>query len=211
METQSIRAIMSKKRVLYIEDNAQNKRLVRKLLTVKGYDVLEADDGLLGIELAKRERPDLILMDINIPGIDGMEATARLKKSEVAHIPIVALTANAMVGDRERIMAAGCDGYLPKPVSNAMLWAMVERFIGKGEAPARPVHASSSATRPAHVPGATPRECDTASLPVANLVVTSLPGQALPVVVHVMADDHPSSSPAPVAAVEPDRTTTPSA
>jgi len=135
---------MGKKRILYIEDNPLNKRLVRKLLSVKGYDVLEADDGLVGVEMAQRERPDLILMDINIPGIDGMEATARLKKSEVAHIPIVALTANAMVGDRERIMAAGCDEYMHKPVSNALLWETVERFIGKGEA--TPVIAKAPST-----------------------------------------------------------------
>jgi CheY-like chemotaxis protein len=141
---------MSKKRVLYIEDNPHNKRLVRKLLTVKGYDVLEADDGLIGVEMAKRERPDLILMDINIPGIDGMEATARLKKSEVAQIPIVALTANAMVGDRERIMAAGCDEYMQKPVSNAVLWETVERFIGKGDTSPQSAPASASTVLPAH-------------------------------------------------------------
>ena len=192
---------MSKKRVLYIEDNAQNKRLVRKLLTVKGYDVLEADDGLIGVELAQRERPDLILMDINIPGIDGMEATARLKKSEVAYIPIIALTANAMVGDRERIMAAGCDEYMQKPVSNAMLWDTVERFIGKGDPSAKPVPVPTAAARP----------CDSTSLPAANLVVKSLPGKALPVAVHIIADDQPPSLTAPVVTVEPERTTTPSA
>jgi len=120
---------MEKKRILYIEDNLQNKRLVRKVLSAKGYEVLEAEDGLTGIEAALRERPDLILMDVNLPGIDGMEATARLKKSEIAKIPIVALTANAMHGDREKILAAGCDGYLQKPISNSALCEAVERFL----------------------------------------------------------------------------------
>ncbi|HVO71633.1 MAG TPA: response regulator [Aggregatilineaceae bacterium] len=135
---------MSPKRILYIEDNFQNKRLVKKILTAKGYEVLEADDGLQGVEMVAKERPHLVLMDINIPGIDGMEATARIKRSpDLAHIPVIALTANAMRGDREKIIAAGCDEYLQKPISNAVLVAAVERFIGaEFEAPPAP------ATRP---------------------------------------------------------------
>ncbi len=122
---------MSSKRVLYVEDNFQNKRLVRKILNAKGYEVLEAEDGLTGVEMVARERPHLVLMDINIPGIDGMEATARIKSSpDLANIPIVALTANAMVGDREKILAAGCDDYLQKPVNTATLVETVRRFIG---------------------------------------------------------------------------------
>jgi len=125
---------MSTKRVLYIEDNAMNMRLVRRLLTANGYTVIEASDGLKGIAVAARERPELILMDINLPGIDGMEATSRLKSSyDLAHIPIVALTAVAMKGDRERILAAGCDDYLQKPIDNALLIETVRRFIGEGE------------------------------------------------------------------------------
>ena len=119
------------KRVLYIEDNFQNKRLVRKILISKGYEVLEADNGLKGVEMVAQERPDLVLMDINIPGIDGMEATARLKRTpDLRHIPIVALTANAMRGDRERIMEAGCDEYMQKPVNSARLVETIQRFIG---------------------------------------------------------------------------------
>lgn len=95
---------MSAKRILYIEDNYQNRRLVRKILVAAGYEVIEAEDGLTGIAVAKREVPDLILMDINMAGMDGMEATAILKNSELKHIPIIALTAAAMKGDRERIM-----------------------------------------------------------------------------------------------------------
>src|SRR5260221_12118498 len=113
---------MTTKRILYIEDNFQNRRLVKKLLKLNGYEMLEAEDGLQGIAIAARERPSLILMDINIPGIDGMEATSRLKSSpDLAHIPIIALTANAMRGDREKIMAAGCDDYMQKPIENAEL------------------------------------------------------------------------------------------
>jgi two-component system cell cycle response regulator DivK len=105
-------------RVLYVEDNPQNMRLVRKILVHAGYQVLEAETGLTGLMVAEQERPDLILMDINLPDIDGLEATTRLKNTpHLAHIPVIALTANAMVGDRERTLAAGCDGYLPKPVA----------------------------------------------------------------------------------------------
>ena len=123
------------KRILYIEDNPQNKRLVKKILTARGFDVLEAGDGPGGLETALRERPDLILMDINIPGFDGMEATARLKKSEIAKTPVIALTANAMRGDREKVMAAGCDEYLQKPLSNKLLVETIERFIASDELP----------------------------------------------------------------------------
>ncbi len=117
------------KRILYVEDNFQNKRLVRKILTAKGYDVLEADDGLTGVEVASKEVPDLILMDISLPGIDGVEATQRIKaQTATAHIPIIALTANAMRGDRERFIAAGCDDYLPKPISTSDLLSMLQKY-----------------------------------------------------------------------------------
>jgi two-component system, cell cycle response regulator DivK len=140
---------MTTKRVLYIEDNFQNKRLIKKILMAKGYEVLEAEDGLLGIALASRERPDLILMDINLPGIDGMEATSRLKRSpDLASIPIVALTANAMRGDREKIMAAGCDDYLQKPVNSAKLVETVKRFIGESQAAPSQRNGANGTTKP---------------------------------------------------------------
>jgi len=126
------------KRILYIEDNPQNKRLVKKILTARGYEVIEAGDGPGGLETALRERPDLILMDINIPGFDGMEATVRLKKSEIAKTPVIALTANAMRGDREKVMAAGCDEYLQKPLSNKLLVETIERFIVSDQTPKIP-------------------------------------------------------------------------
>jgi two-component system cell cycle response regulator DivK len=125
------------KRILYIEDNFQNRRLVKKILSAEGYEVLEAEDGLKGIAMVARERPDLILMDINMGGMDGMEATAHLKASDLRHIPIIALTANAMKGDKERIMASGCDEYMQKPISRSVLVETVLRFIGPGEKTAR--------------------------------------------------------------------------
>ena len=118
-------------RILYVEDNAQNMRLVRKILKHAGHEVLEAIDGISGVNTAIRELPDLILMDVNLPDIDGLEATQRIKDCpETAAIPVIALTANAMVGDRERVLQAGCDGYLPKPVSRGELTKTVEEFLG---------------------------------------------------------------------------------
>lgn len=115
-------------RILCIEDNPQNMRLVRKILMHHGYEVLEAVDGTSGVALANSEVPDLILMDINLPDIDGLDATHQIKNNpDLAHIPIVALTANAMYGDEERILAAGCDGYISKPVSkNALVEKVAE-------------------------------------------------------------------------------------
>ena len=117
-------------RILYIEDNPQNMRLVHKFLAMAGYDMLEAMNGLTGLSVAAKERPDLILMDLNLPDIDGLEATSRLKaQPELAHIPVVALTANAMHGDRERCLAAGCDGYIPKPITKSELLNTVAMLL----------------------------------------------------------------------------------
>lgn len=117
-------------RILYVEDNPQNMRLVRKMLKLGGYEMIEAVDGLTGVAVAARELPDLILMDINLPDIDGLEATARLKADpRLAGIPVIALTANAMHGDRERFMSAGCDGYLAKPVTKNELLNTVNHFL----------------------------------------------------------------------------------
>jgi two-component system cell cycle response regulator DivK len=119
-------------KILYVEDNFQNKRLVRKILMAKGYEVIEADDGQTGVDMAAQESPDLILMDISIPGIDGIEATHLIKTNpDTAHIPVIALTANAMRGDRERFLAAGCDGYLPKPISTSDLLRVVAEHLGE--------------------------------------------------------------------------------
>jgi CheY-like chemotaxis protein len=117
------------KRVLCVEDNPQNMRLIRKLLTHEGYDVLEAENGLNGVQIALEAHPDLVLMDLNLPDIDGLEATQRIK-SVAKEIPIVALTANAMFGDEERCLAAGCDGYISKPVSRALLVEKLLQMLG---------------------------------------------------------------------------------
>ncbi len=120
------------KMVLYIEDNPQNMRLVRKILKHAGYEVLEAEDGLSGLKVAQENHPDLILMDINLPDMDGLQVTAELKKNPaVASIPVIALTANAMVGDREKALEAGCDGYLPKPINRQELLTTISEFIGE--------------------------------------------------------------------------------
>lgn len=119
-------------RILYIEDNPQNMRLVRKMLQIDGHEMIEAINGIDGVAAANRELPDLILMDINLPDIDGLEAAARIKSQpSLAHIPIVALTANAMHGDRERFISAGCDGYLAKPVTKNELLNTVTLFTQK--------------------------------------------------------------------------------
>lgn len=121
---------MSAGRILYIEDNPQNMRLVRKILVHAGYEMLEAENGLTGLDVANAEQPDLILLDINLPDIDGFEVAQRLKASEaMALIPVIALTANAMVGDREKSLEAGCDGYLPKPIGRQDLLDTINEFL----------------------------------------------------------------------------------
>lgn len=119
--------------ILYVEDNMRNSRLVRKLLAIGGYEMLEAMDGLSGVEMAIQHKPALILMDINLPDIDGIEATRRIHAiPELAHIPIIALTANAMHGDRERFISAGCNGYIAKPITKNELLNTVARFLAEG-------------------------------------------------------------------------------
>jgi two-component system, cell cycle response regulator DivK len=117
-------------RILYVEDNEQNMRLVQKILKHAGYEVLGAEDGYKGVEAAVAELPDLILMDVNLPDITGLEATAHIKqRPELAGIPIIALTANATVGSREEAIAAGCDGYLAKPFRREDLLEIIESFL----------------------------------------------------------------------------------
>jgi two-component system, cell cycle response regulator DivK len=105
------------KKVLVIEDNKDNLRLITYALKRGGYEVIPAETGEEGVELAIRERPFFIIMDIALPGIDGLETTRRIRASDVNDtIPVVAITSYAMLGDRERIVAAGCNGYLEKPI-----------------------------------------------------------------------------------------------
>jgi two-component system cell cycle response regulator DivK len=118
-------------RILYIEDNPLNLRLVRKILISLGFEIIEAMDGINGLAAASRDRPDLILVDVNLPDIDGLEVVRRLKNDpSLAHIPAIALTANAMHGDRERCLGAGCDGYLAKPVARLELKNVIGHFLG---------------------------------------------------------------------------------
>jgi two-component system cell cycle response regulator DivK len=120
------------KRILYIEDNPDNRLLIRRVLQAEGYEVLEAIDGQTGMERAAEVQPDLILMDINLPEIDGYEVTARLKQLPgLSRIPIIAVTANVMKGDREKTLAAGCDGYIQKPIDIDLLPGQIERFLKK--------------------------------------------------------------------------------
>jgi two-component system, cell cycle response regulator DivK len=113
--------------VLIVEDNPANMTLAVFLLQSAGHKVLKALDAEAGLALAREEHPDLILMDIQLPGMDGLEATALLKSSEAtANIPVIALTALAMKGDEERIRAAGCDGYIAKPMRYQEFLATIE-------------------------------------------------------------------------------------
>ena len=119
-------------KILYIEDSPSNRLLVRRILVVEDYEVLEAEDGIIGIELARQEHPALILMDMNLPDVDGYEMTRRIRATpELADIPIVAMTANVMEGDREKSLKAGCVGYIPKPIDVDELPRQVERFLKK--------------------------------------------------------------------------------
>jgi two-component system, cell cycle response regulator DivK len=120
-------------RVLYIDDNTDNRMLVYRVLLASDYDFefAEADNALDGIELAVSNPPDVILMDISMPDMDGLTATARIRAiPELYNVPVVALTANAMQGDRERTLEAGCDGYIRKPVDVDKLPDEVMNYIG---------------------------------------------------------------------------------
>jgi CheY-like chemotaxis protein len=118
--------------ILYVEDNRDNRVLVRRVLEAEGYRVLEAADGPTGIEIARTEHPSLILMDINLPEVDGFEVTARLKAMEnLREVPIIALTANVMKGDRERTLEAGCSGYIQKPIDIDLLPDQIAAFLQK--------------------------------------------------------------------------------
>lgn len=121
-------------RILCIEDNPQNMRLVRKILNSAGYTVIEAEDGETGVKRAFEMKPSLVLTDINLPDIDGFEVTRRIKGNpDLTSIPVIALTANAMHGDRERCLEAGCEGYVPKPITKNELLNTVSFFLAQAE------------------------------------------------------------------------------
>ncbi len=118
--------------ILYIEDNPDNMMLVKRALESRGYRLLEAFNGLNGVQIAEKEDVDLILLDINLPDIDGYEVAHRLRHSSkpvLASTPIIAVTANALKGDAEKALNAGCDVYMSKPINIRELWARVEAFV----------------------------------------------------------------------------------
>ncbi len=123
-------------RILLVEDNEMNLDMLSRRLQRKGHEVLIAMDGAAGVTMAASERPDLILMDMSLPVLDGWEATRRIReKPETAAIPVIALTSHAMAGDREKAMGAGCDGYDTKPVDFERLLAKIEALLKKQEKP----------------------------------------------------------------------------
>ena len=119
------------KKILVVEDVELNQDLIVQLLE-DNYEVLTAVDGAEGLQVAEREHPDLILMDLSLPVIDGWEATRRLKaNAALKHIPIIALSAHAMMGDAEKALQSGCDDYLSKPLDEDLLFAKLAKFLGE--------------------------------------------------------------------------------
>ena len=118
------------KRILLVEDQEDNRRIMRDLLSASGYQLVEANDGEQGLALASSEVPDLILMDLQLPGLDGYEVTRRIKaNAALSHIPIIAVTSYALSGDDQKAFAAGCDGYVTKPFSPRQLLAKIREFL----------------------------------------------------------------------------------
>ena len=121
---------MSHKTILYVEDNELNRKIVRDLLRRTSYRLIEAPDGEAGIAAALEQRPDLILMDLHLPGMDGYEATRRIKAHPtLGHTPIIAVTSYALSGDDVKAFAAGCDGYVAKPFEPRTLLATLRTYL----------------------------------------------------------------------------------
>lgn len=124
-------SVMMSKKVLIVEDNELNMKLFHDLLDAQGYETLQTREGLAALALARQHRPDLILMDIQLPEISGLEVTKWLKEDdELSHIPVVAVTAFAMKGDEERIREGGCEAYISKPISVTHFLDTVRRYLG---------------------------------------------------------------------------------
>ena len=127
-------------KILYIEDNPDNMTLVKRAIEAIGHTFIPAENGALGIQAASEMKPDLILLDINLPDIDGYEIARRLRSSnheQNMYVPIIAITANALKGDAEKALEAGCDVYMSKPINIRELWARVDALLetsGKSEA-----------------------------------------------------------------------------
>jgi CheY-like chemotaxis protein len=135
--------------ILLVEDNEDNRIIYATALRYAGYEVIEAITGTEGVHQARAKHPDLVLMDISVPELDGWEATAILKSDpSTRHIPIIAVTAHALQGDEERSLEAGCDGYLAKPIPPAALIAEVDRRFGRTSPSYLPRSAGELSTRP---------------------------------------------------------------
>ncbi len=117
-------------KILIVEDNPRNMRLLEMTLKARGYSLLKATDGEKALDMAMRQHPDLIIMDIQLPKIDGLEVTRKLREIPAfSHTPIIAITAYAMKGDEERAIDAGCDAYLPKPINTRQLPGMIAEML----------------------------------------------------------------------------------
>lgn len=117
-------------RILAIEDNESNMILISRVVEAEGYELIRAEDGVIALDLLAREKPALILLDINIPGVHGLDLAGRLKSDHrLADVPLVATTANVLQGDRERCLEAGCDDYLPKPLDIRELRRLMNRYL----------------------------------------------------------------------------------
>lgn len=120
------------KQALVIEDNVDNMLLITDILEASGYGVIQADTGLKGVAMAEEHLPDFIILDIQLPDIIGNEVLARIRsKEKTQKIPVVAMTSYAMAGDRERLLAAGCDGYIEKPINPVMVMDQLKEVIGE--------------------------------------------------------------------------------
>jgi CheY-like chemotaxis protein len=123
------------KKILVVEDNSINMRLIKMTLGNKGYSLLEATDGEEALAVVVKERPDLIIMDVRLPKVNGLEVTRRLRQTPgLSQIPILALTAAAMKGNREEAIEAGCDAYIPKPINTRQLPEVVDEMLRRGRA-----------------------------------------------------------------------------
>lgn len=119
------------KKILMVEDNEKNLYLMNFILTKGGYEVVQAKTGEKGVAMAIKEKPDLILMDIQLPDINGLEATKRIRASKVdGNIPIIAITSFAMAGDKEKMIKGGCNGYIEKPINPDTFVGEIEKFLG---------------------------------------------------------------------------------
>ena len=123
-----------KKKILCVEDNTVNMLLISRIIEAEGYELIKAEDGNIALELLENIVPDLILLDINLPGINGLELARRFKADgKIAHVPLIATTAQVLSGDRERCLEAGCDDYIPKPLDIRKLRELMRAYIKESE------------------------------------------------------------------------------